>query len=631
MRRLTQRRPPRGASPCAARPVPGAPSGTIRRVSAALLAFLLACGLVVGNATPAQADLARLGAYAMDYVLHDDGSADISLDFTAEFSATDNHGVVVNIPVQVATSDPKVDRAYPLSNVAVSSTTGAPADFSVSTTSGVAAVKIGSRQTTIDGTHRYRVTYTQQGVINKANGQEEFYWNVADGWSVAIANAEATVTAPATPSALTCYSGARGTKTRCTNQSVDPGTASAPGRAVFSQTRVAANHAFTIVAAYPAGTFREAPVLTADPAMRIHGYNTSTVLAWIIPGMAILLLAAVVIGLSCRPRTPGPSLSDVVAQLDASATPSLELPPIWPYLIGLLRAGTISDEDLPAMLVSLRDRGLLRLAPQIGPQRANPSGPMVPTGAWVLTSLVPLDSPALTTAERALFAGLFGRSTEIVLSAEPSQPLIKGWKAACKALRREPSVVSWLELSPAHRERVFMAAVGYGGAAIVAVMAISWIGLWPIAWPVPVVLMAGAAIIYALRHRFKNRYQPAGVDLSAHVAALRAGIIGVCEGAIPLPASLRPYAPYAIALGYGQTWADLAESRDGGLSSLGAAGRPTDHSFRMNDTPWWLFVGSAQSTIAAAASPPSGSSGDSGFSGSGSSGGGGGGTGGHGW
>lgn len=244
-------------------------AGPVRRLLSVVLAVLLAGGHAFVGARPAQAELTGLRDYSMVYTLHENGSVDVDLSVTADFSGTNNHGVLVRIPVRVAADDPALDRLYPLSQVAVTSPTGASAEFSISTTGGVATVRVGSANKRFGGTHRYRVTYTQRGVIDHDDEGALFQWGVADGWTAPINGATAEVNAPASPSTASCYLHFVPSETPCTSSRIVAGADPAgPARAVVAQTRIAADDAFLVVVRYPTGTFPDAEVRTAQRSDR---------------------------------------------------------------------------------------------------------------------------------------------------------------------------------------------------------------------------------------------------------------------------------------------------------------------------------------------------------------------------
>lgn len=595
-----------------------------RRLITAVAALILMCLAAVAGAEPAAAELRYVRDYSMAYTLNRDGSVKVELELIGSFSYRQSHGILITIPVQVETSDPKVDRSYPLSDVAVSSPSGAPAEFSQKTKYGVTTLKIGSADVSIHGSHQYRVTYTQHGVINKADGHEEFYWNVAQDWSVQIYRATAVVHAPQKPDKVTCYAGETGGTAPCTEKSISPAKGAQPAQAVFSQEKVTAGDAFTIVAAYPEGTFPDAPVLTADPAIRTSwSFDWSD--PWVVPTLAGLgiLVVSVGLGMLALGRRKGPKTTDFVQRANADAHPDLNLShQVMPYLVGYLWNGQFGPQDLSAMLVGLHERELVEIEPYGDPTE----------GAWSLSTVATHAHAPLAAAERVFLETLFARKGTVVVGTGSSPRLQKAWTRTCAVLRRDPEASSWLYGPVRYRKFLWPVAGILFFLGLISITILVALGSW--LWPISVGAMLGGAAMWIFLVAGKLRYSPAGEAAVLRLASLKAALVAICGGRLDVPSGHKAYTAYAVAVGYGENWATRVKyryPRGLGEAKTGSA----------NEKPvfehWWVFLATGESTVGSAGMPSSGSSdssgasGDSGFSDSGSSGGGGGGTGGGGW
>ncbi len=103
-----------------------------------------------------------------------------------------NHGILRAIPASY--------KGHPM-NIhveSVSSTSGAPAAYKISSSNGNEVLKIGNPNQTVTGTQAYTIKYSEQNVITFYNDHDELYWDVnGDQWDQPFLAVQATLHLPA--------------------------------------------------------------------------------------------------------------------------------------------------------------------------------------------------------------------------------------------------------------------------------------------------------------------------------------------------------------------------------------------------------------------------------------------------
>ena len=123
-------------------------SRTPLRAARFLSIALLTVGGAVLPATAGQAaDAERITKYDVDMVLKPDGSMHVQETINYDFGTSGgHHGITRNIPIEFTYDEERV-REYPISNIKVSSPTGAPADLAEDI-GATASLRIGDPTTT---------------------------------------------------------------------------------------------------------------------------------------------------------------------------------------------------------------------------------------------------------------------------------------------------------------------------------------------------------------------------------------------------------------------------------------------------------------------------------------------------
>lgn len=207
----------------------------------------------------------RISAYDIDYDLKRDGAVDVTENITVRFDDNSHHGLDRFIITAQGYNDEK-HRVYPLTNVKVTSSTGAPSDVEKSADGGATRLRIGDADRTVSGVQKYTITYRLGGVVNKQpNGSIEFYINaIGQQWGIPIDKANVTLKGPAAVNDAKCFYGAKGSKQTC--------QATSGEQATFSARSVGNGEGMSIVSAMPTSAFTNtAPILEDGSAVEAYG------------------------------------------------------------------------------------------------------------------------------------------------------------------------------------------------------------------------------------------------------------------------------------------------------------------------------------------------------------------------
>jgi uncharacterized membrane protein YgcG len=521
------------------------------------------------------------------------------------------------------------DRVYPLSDLSVTSPTGAPADVVVEggTAEGT-RLRIGDPDTLVDGQHTYVVRYHLAGVVSPFTDRDELYWNaVGVGWEVPVFNTVVSVRAPDPPLRAACFAGPTGSNTSC-DALVIEGAGSQ-----FQQQVLGPGYGLTVAVAVPKGAFASTPNYFEQQWSLARAFSRTPVTV----GGAAVLTAGVLAGIGAlafsvgRDRRVAGSPVDIafasqgaegipVPLFERSDSPIEFAPPerLKPAQVALLRNEEVRPVDVSATIVDLAVRGALRIE-EIGEGRDLD---------YRLVRLEP-DGPDWADYERTLVAALFSGQTDVLLS-DLDQHFAGELDRVIGEVYDSGIAAGWFAARP-DRVRLRWRALGVGvlvlgSAALAAAIAYTEHALLA----VPLVV-AGLALI-VLAGRFPRR-TPLGTGLRRRIGGFE-HFMTDSEAPRARWAEQRSifsdYLGYAVVLGITHRWARTFEPL-GNEAVAGAAGwyvgtQPftVDHLTRATSS----FTSSAGATLSS--TPPS-SSGSSGFSGGGSVGGGGGGGGGGSW
>ncbi|WP_160295444.1 DUF2207 domain-containing protein [Demequina aurantiaca] len=353
------------------------------------------------------------------YDLTAEGPIHVTTDIDFDFGDDPGHGVIWTFPTRVHYDD-DYDRSYFITDVAVTSPSGAPDTLSVNYSDNWMEFRVGSQYVDdVSGTQTYVLTYTVDHVMNTSDLGDEFYLNVVgDSWATPISGMTVTVNSPIDATRAQCFTGEAGGDTACDAVTENGATT------VFRQGHIDAYTPFTVDTLYPQGSFDTTPSL--------HEREDFSDLVAITPltvGGSLVILAGGLLLLipSLRRKatdeqfadlTPGlrPGLGDDagVTRRDKKTPVAVEFQPppgLHPGQLGTLIDEKADPRDVTATIVDLAVRGFLRIDPVVDATR-----PEAEPSDYTLVKLLPTDG-RMVAYERSLFEAIFEGRESVTLSA----------------------------------------------------------------------------------------------------------------------------------------------------------------------------------------------------------------------
>src|SRR6478735_3693790 len=184
------------------------------------LALLAAPALLLGaGATAAHAQAGDvIQSFESKITVSTDGTFHVREEIAYRFGGgSDRHGIYRYVPVEFdVTGDPDHLRVTKISNVRVSSPTGAPTKIEKKVTDRNLVVRVGDEDRTVSGTETYVIDYDVSGAMQSFDGLPELNWNVTgNGWDAPMLNVSATVFSPVRPLQTYCVEGEQGSGQQC--------------------------------------------------------------------------------------------------------------------------------------------------------------------------------------------------------------------------------------------------------------------------------------------------------------------------------------------------------------------------------------------------------------------------------
>ncbi|MCB0885786.1 MAG: DUF2207 domain-containing protein, partial [Propionibacteriaceae bacterium] len=158
------------------------------KLRAFLASVVLALLTVLAVAQPAAADdNAPITRYDATVNLTDDGVAEITVDFTMDFSQVRGRGPIIILPLrQEDGADPDWDYVFDYSNIRVDSPSGASAQVSTQYEGRLMSLRIGDENRWNTTPQDYTLSYSVTGFIvsdHSQSGMDEFNWDIiGPGW-----------------------------------------------------------------------------------------------------------------------------------------------------------------------------------------------------------------------------------------------------------------------------------------------------------------------------------------------------------------------------------------------------------------------------------------------------------------
>ena len=597
--------------------------------------------------------------FQVGYQVNQNGSVDVTENIEWAFpSGVEKHGIYRDITVRSGYQN-RTDqyRYYALSQVSVTSSTGAPTDISITDQGATARLRIGSPSQTVTGTQDYAVHYHLDHVVNDiGDGTAEFYYNLVDPINATAMNGvSASVTGPAAATKAACYYGPSGSTRSCT---ATPG-----GTSTFAVPDLSAGEGASVVTSYPRTAFGDlTPDVRQGSATTTSGSTlsptTARQLGGLLIGLGVLVpaLAVALMGMLVWRRgrdeqyaglTPGlsPGMGQQIPVVRSSHEPTVAVQFTPPDGVQPGMLGTIIDEDagivdVTATLVDLAVRGYLVLEEVPGEHAWSRAD-------WQLTrTSPPAGAAALNPYEQTLVDSVFAGAGQVRLSAlkntfAPTLKIVqrlmyeetvqRGWFRQSPDVQRGVWVRTGLVLAVVSVLGAFALTSALGGAFQDANL------------PVPPLLVLGGGglvaglVMASLGKRMASRTAQ-GSAILAQSRGFRQYLVTAEANQIRWEEAqdiFSRYLPYAIVFGIAERWAAVFQQ----VADAAAAAGHTIAAPVWYVGPWstggfgGLAAGmdSFSTTAAGTFVSTPGSSGSSGFGGGGFSGGGGGGSSGGSW
>ena len=624
------------------------------------LGLLLSVALIIAIPSAASARTVHAGdyytrsmdAYTVTYDIHEDGSTDVEVAMKFNFNTEPGHGPYVTY-ITREPYDSKNDRFYPISNVEVSSPSGAPAKTYISTPeTGVMEIRIGDENIGgVTGVQEYILTYTVEGTLNSTMASEidpsvlladdkpvydEFYWNViGQRWEIPLDNVTVIVKGDAGATDLRCFAGGYGSTGSCTSASLSDGVAT------FTQDHLDPYTGLTVTVGFPPGSFDTTPIVrTKNDFLYAFSLNKGTGIGFLVVLLGgILLLSRAIRGKAIDEQYAGltPGLSPIkgddtrIVKRDYQSPVAVQFQPPPGMRPGQL--GTLVDEradvrDVTSTIVDLAVRGYMRIDP-LEPEKKKTD--------YTLVKLREADG-AMVEYEKTLFEGIFDDGDSVTLSSLKTT-FASTLAKVQKEMYKNVTELGWFRGNPSSARSSWGCA---GFAILIVGVGLTWliaaVGPWGLV-PLPIALL-GIMVIATIGNAPARKAE--GTRVLAQAQGFELFLATADGNKLKFEEGrdiFSMYLPFAIAFGVADKWSATFEK-------LAAEGHqladPTWYGGHTYGTFWATqhnfgstmnnFVSVAGTAISA---PTPGSSGGSGFSGGGggggSSGGGGGGGGGGGW
>lgn len=370
----------------------------------------------------------RVTRFAVTMTLRRDGSVRVVETEMHRFpSGETRHGILRDIRVRAGYRDrTDVYRYYPLSDLTVTSPTGAPTDVQRSEYGPYVHLRIGNPDVTVSGTQTYVISYTLAHVVNEIDATSaEFVHDV-----VGTANEQvydrvtASVRAPEASTKAACWRGPAGSTQIC---DATPGD-----RATFSVSALEPGEGMTVAVSVPRSAFSD-----LSPDLREGDPNGSTggsgvlspsvghLVDQLTAGLGLFLPLLAIAGMGALVWSRGrdeyyagltPGLRPVAgeeASVVRGSAPTVAVqfnppPGVQPGMVGTIIDEQANTVDVSASVVDLAVRGYLTM--EEVPARFGRSD-------WRLTRRTgPASGSPLATYEAELLDALFSRGSPVLLS-----------------------------------------------------------------------------------------------------------------------------------------------------------------------------------------------------------------------
>ncbi|MEU4606467.1 DUF2207 domain-containing protein [Kribbella sp. NPDC023972] len=627
----------------------------MRRALVTAITLLITALALAGFATPASAAVGdEVKSFRIDYTVTPDGVLQVTETIAYGFGSTGRHGIYRDLVTREPYRDnDSKDQRYDVSDISVSSPTGASAEFSTDTSTSnggryqVLRIKIGSENETIRGYDAtYVIKYEVRGALRHFDDHSELYWDATgSSWDAVLNRVTVNVTVPDGVTEVECFTGTAGSQRECPEKTVSG------GNGVFGASDLPRGEQLTIVAGIKAGVVSNDTPIVVDPPswMEREGLTVPALIGSGAVSLAAIVAAVLYSKLGSRdqrfaglpPGTfppEGMAASPVKDDLSEDQIPVAFAPPRIPVAEGgLLIDAKATTTETAATLIELAVCGGLRIENSGNSQSAvlvNPAAATAPHEQMLLAGLFPSLQPGSSVPLRRAPVGdhTLRRAHDGMISALREQVKQRGWYL--RMPRQGGGAILQSGTGCACLSMVAIGVVGVGLMGTIASAATGGLGR-AVVIAVPVLSVIVAIGIWIAK-RARGQRNPAGravadqlIGFRKYLATAEADQLRFEEG----EDIFSKYLPWAITFGLADRWQKIC-------AQLVAAGRITPDPYWYSGPSYYSSgwtAGALSSTVAHTFDPPpapansgSGGGSSSGFSG-GSSGGGGGGGGGGSW
>ncbi|WP_432547955.1 DUF2207 family protein [Kineococcus sp. SYSU DK004] len=574
----------------------------VRWAAAAAVAVLALLGPLAASAAaeePAEGE--RVRSYRAELTVTDDGGLRVRETIAYDFGDAQRHGLLRTIPVRGPHEQTR-DRRWPVSDVAVSSPTGAPTQVQQETDGGVLELRIGDPdREDVTGQQTWVLDYRVDAVVDdRGEAGQRLVWDaLGTGWPVPVDAVEVALSAPVAMTAVRCAVGGEGAATPCEVA----GPAAPTASTAFTAAGLGPEQGVTVAADLPAGALDAAPPVLVDTFSPARAFRAD---AGTLGGSAAVLAAGTAGVLALRRRHREPA-----AVLGTGAS----VAGVPPGVLGALVHGGARPLDVTATLLDLAQRGHLEV------ERVDPGGDADEgdEGDWLLrrtgTDLAP--GERTTPAEERLLHTLFRGGPDTTLSALRTEGRA-GVQLTQQALDDDVVARGWFTARPARlaaRWAGWSLALLLGGLALTVVLALTS------TWALAGLAVAAVGLLALLATVGLSALTPDGRAARDAARAFAADLARAGEGPGADPARFARHLPHALALEAADRWEEGARSLDEAQRPVPAPtwfrapGAPAPGFFAPGRPGWTASVYggllggfSSDATGALAAPPPSTSS-----------------------
>jgi hypothetical protein len=191
--------------------------------------------------------------FTVQAVVASDRSVQITENIVQVF-AEPRRGILRSVPLSTNQGE------TPMRSLEIATSPGAPGTVQLTDLSGGVQVRVGEPNTTITGTHAYRLSYVLEDVVDATAGEAVVRLDAVTEWEHDIDMVEYRVGGVGIPNRVACFAGPFGTTSPCDRAEITN------GEAVFQHANLPAGHGVTVEVWFPSD--RVAATATTTPPRR---------------------------------------------------------------------------------------------------------------------------------------------------------------------------------------------------------------------------------------------------------------------------------------------------------------------------------------------------------------------------